>query len=324
MGNKTVISLILTFAIMLGVSACEDKQKTNILTNDVRQETSMKENQVKKLINEGADFLNEGKYDDAKSAFDKAILMDKANKGAYIEIKNKYMEKKRIDDAYYTIKLAISNNVDTENMKELLNDIKSKFEVTKLDVDIYQNNKYNLPPKIKAKINNEDKEVDVVWNNKNVDTSKLGTTKYEGKIEQYDRNVELNLKVIKVVKAKKTGYIKKVYEDNGKRYLKFDDVEFFLDEEAEIEAKKDPIFKVIGLQDSYYIRNKDDSLVTYKISPNVSVYVYGFMLDLDTMDLQKISYEKFITFGWSMDGGNLFHIYLENNVVVKIEQQFLP
>ncbi len=130
--------------------------------------------------------------------------MDKSNKSSYIEIKNKYMEKKRIDDAYYFIKLAVSNNVDTENMKKLLNDIKSKFEVTRLDAGVYQSHEYQLPDKIKAKINNEDKEVGVVWNNNNVDTSKVGTAKYEGKIEQYDRDVELNLEIIEIKKEKES------------------------------------------------------------------------------------------------------------------------
>ncbi len=200
MRKKAIISLLLILIFMLSVSGCAKKEKTSVLTNDVKQQEAMKENEIKKFIKDGTNFLNAGKYNDAKSSFEKAISMDKSNKGSYIEIKNKYMEKNRLDDAYYFVKLAVSNNVDVENMEKLLNDIKAKFEVTKLYVNVYENNEYKLPDKIKAKINNEDKDVSVVWNNNNVDTSKVGTIKYEGKIEQYDRIAELNLKVIEVKK----------------------------------------------------------------------------------------------------------------------------
>ncbi len=193
---------------MLGISGCSKKEKTSVLTNNVKQQEAMKENEVKKFIKNGTNFLNAGKYDDAKSSFEKAILMEKSNKGSYMEIKNKYMGKNRLDDAYYFIKLAVNNNVDTENMKKLLNDIKSKFQVTKLYVNVYQNNEYKLPDEVKAKINNEDKEVGVIWNN-NVDTSEIGTIKCQGKIEQYDRCAELYLKVLESQKREKKTTIKR-------------------------------------------------------------------------------------------------------------------
>ncbi|AUN16725.1 hypothetical protein B2H91_13515 [Clostridium botulinum] len=364
MRKKAIISLLLILITMLGISGCSKKEKTSVLTNNVKQQEAMKENEVKKFIKNGTNFLNAGKYDDAKSSFEKAISMDKSNKSSYIEIKNKYMEKKRIDDAYYFIKLAVSNNVDTENMKKLLNDIKSKFEVTRLDAGVYQSHEYQLPDKIKAKINNEDKEVGVVWNNKNVDTSKVGTAKYEGKIEQYDRDVELNLEIIEIKKekeskkenntekvkkteenknekakefkkGKKIGFISKIYEQNGKRYLKYDEVEFFLnkdanDRTAEKEAIKDgkKILTDDGrIENGYYIRNKDKSLETYEISPNVDIYVckHRINTNTNTVDLEKVSYEKSKTLDYFYGHNNaLNYIYLENNVVVRIEEQYRP
>ncbi|MGO5075673.1 Ig-like domain-containing protein [Clostridium sporogenes] len=359
MRKKAIISLTLILIVMLSASGCGKKQKTSILTNDVKQQEAMKENEIKKFIKEGTNFLNAGKYDDAKSSFEKAISMDKSNKRAYIEIKNKYMEKKRIDDAYYFIKLAVSNNVDTENMKKLLNDVKSKFEVTKVYVNVYQDNEYKLPDKIKAKINNQDKEVGVVWNNKSVDTSKVGTIKYEGKIEQYDRIAELYLEIIEIEKetkkedntkkvkntqeknknekvkevkeGKQIGFINGIYEQNGKRYLKFDEVEFFHnkdvnDRTAEREAIKDgkKILTDDGrLENDFYIRNKDKSLETYEISPNAYIYICGYRNNLNALDLQKVNYESFKNLGF--DHGNfLAYICVENNVIVRIEEQFIP
>ena len=258
MTKKTIISLILILTVMLSVSACGNKQKTSVLTNNVEKEEAMQENEIKKFIANGTNFLNVGKYDDAKSSFEKAILMDKSNKESYIEIKNKYMEKKRTDDAYYFIKLAVTNNVDNENMKKLLNDIKSKFEVTKVYINIYQNNEYKLPDKIKARINNEDKEVGVVWNNKNIDTSKVGTIKYEGKIEQYDRMAELNLKIIKVQEQEKSNpkNNNKVDSKNNNKVLehsKNNKVDFTQEKSLEY-AKK------------YYKNNED---LSYSIIPEV-------------------------------------------------------
>ncbi|MGO5075672.1 tetratricopeptide repeat protein [Clostridium sporogenes] len=370
MRKKAIISLLLILIFMLSVSGCGKKEKTSVLTNNVKQQEAMKENEIKKFIKNGTNFLNEGKYDDAKSSFEKAVSMEKSNKVSYIEIKNKYMGKNRLDDAYYFVKLAVSNNVDTENMKKLLNDIKSKFEVTKLYINVYQNNEYKLPDKIKAKINNEDKEVEVIWNNKNVDTSEIGTIKYQGKIQQYDRIAELNLKVIELEKqtkkemkkenntqkvkniqeenknekvkevkevknGKQIGFINGIYEKSGKKYLKFDQVEFFKnkdtnDRTAEREVIKDGKKEYLldgRVTDDYYLRNNDNSLEDYEISQNVEVDVCKYHLDenINTIDLQRISYEKFKTLDNVYGQNNaLFYIYVENNVIVKIQEQYRP
>ncbi|MEL5897945.1 tetratricopeptide repeat protein [Clostridium sporogenes] len=368
MRKKAIISLLLILIIMLSISGCGKKEKTSVLTNNVKQQEAMKENEIKKFIKNGTNFLNEGKYDDAKSSFEKAVSMEKSNKESYIEIKNKYMGKNRLDDAYYFVKLAVNNNVDTENMKKLLSDIKSRFEVTKLYINVYQNNEYKLPDKIKAKINNEDKEVEVIWNNKSVDTSEIGTTKYQGKIEQYDRIAELNLKVLQSPKEKKEnknkeekinkninnsqkpyndknikevkngkqiGFINGIYEQNGKRYLKFDEVEFFKnkdanDRTAEREVIKDGKKEYLldgRVTDDYYLRNNDNTLEDYEISQNVQVYVCKYHIDknINTIDLQRINYEKFKTLDNVYGQGNaLFYIYVEDNVIVKIQEQFRP
>lgn len=327
-----MVILLLTLTVMSSASGCTEKRKTTVLSDDVKQEAVMQENEIEELIKKGVNFLDEGKYDDAKSTFEKAISLDKTNKGAYIEIKNRYMEKQRLDDAYYIIKLAISNNVDTDNMTKLLNDIKSRFEVTRLDITVYENVQFILPSKITAKINNEDKQVNVVWSSNKADTSKGGTTKYLGKIEQYDRTAELYLKVISLEKGKKTGFITQIYEEGSKRYLKIDPAEFFMDTEndrrASIEAKKDGLDKSHFSDDGYiyndyYIRNKDKSLETYEISSKADIYVCGYLLDGHSSSLVKISYEKLKALDISKTRF-LCYIDLENKAVVKIQQQFIP
>ncbi len=95
MRKKAIVSLLLILIVMLSASGCGKKQKTSVLTNDVKQQEAMKENEIKKFIKDGTNFLNSGKYDDAKSSFEKAISMDKSNKVSYIEIKNKYNGKEK-------------------------------------------------------------------------------------------------------------------------------------------------------------------------------------------------------------------------------------
>jgi Bacterial Ig-like domain (group 4). len=336
MRKRGVIS-ILAVALLLNISGCGSNEKTTVLSDDVKQEAMIQEEEIKKCIDAGINFLNEEKYDDAKSSFERALSMDKSNKGAYIEIKNKYIEKQRLDDAYYIIKLAISNDVDTEEMRQMLNDIKSKFEVTKLSVNVYQNNKYTLPSKIKVRINNEEEDVDVVWNGNNVDTSKLGSVMYEGKIDQYDRSVELELNIIKLEKVKMIGGISYLFEKNGKRYLDFDDVEFFYDKDrndrtAENEAKKDgygpDFFNEDGrIPDNYYIRNNDRSVKTYEISSKSEISVCGWRVGNNTISQQKSNYEQlksYTDYKGNKYDGILCYIYLENNVVVKVEEQYRP
>ena len=334
--RKRGVLFLLSLVLLFTISGCGNKEKTNILSDDVKKEAVMQEEEIKKYISDGTDFLNSGKYDDAKTSFEKALSMDKANKGAYIEIKNKYVEKQRLDDAYYIVKLAINNDVDVENMTQILNSIKSKFEVTKLSASVYQNNKYTLPSKVKVKINNEEKEVDVAWISNNVDTSKIGSQKYIGKIEQYDRTIELNLNVMKIQKVKMIGWMSKVYEKNGKRYLDYDDVQFFLDKDgndytAENAAMEDgyELPSDGRLLDSYYIRNKVKSIKTYEISPNAEITVCGhrFGDNNNSTKQYKANYEKLksiVVSDSAVVPGTLCYIYLENNVVVKIEEQYRP
>lgn len=333
MRKKSLILMGLTIAAMISFSACEEKQKTIVIASDMRQETIVQEEEVKKVIKDGVSFLNEGKYEDAKNTFEKAISMDKANKGTYIEIKNQYMEKERLDDAYYIIKTAINNNVDIENMKGILNDIKSKFQVVKLDKSLNINTEFNLPSKIKAKINGELKEVDVVWTNNSVDTSSVRQVKYTGKIELYDRDVELNLNVLKYIKKEnKIGYITKVYDQDGGEYIAVDEVEFYSnnyleDRTAEIEASKDGYNLDVeegGRWDDYYIRNKSKDIKVYEISSEASIYLCGHRFGLETLVPEQIDFEKLKTQEEQSEYGILCNLYLENDVILKIEEQYVP
>jgi len=45
MRKKAIISLLLILIIMLSISGCGKKEKTSVLTNNVKQQEAMKENE---------------------------------------------------------------------------------------------------------------------------------------------------------------------------------------------------------------------------------------------------------------------------------------
>lgn len=48
--KKAIISLLLILITMLGISGCGKKEKTSILTNDVKQQEATKDNEIKNLL----------------------------------------------------------------------------------------------------------------------------------------------------------------------------------------------------------------------------------------------------------------------------------
>lgn len=187
----TMVLLLVTVTFM----GCKAKDKEIVLSNDVSGQLELQKKDVSESIELGNNYLKQGKYDNAKKAYENAISKAADNKQNYIEIKNKYVENSRFDDAFYIIKLAINNNVDVDNMKNILEEIKKNFKVISLEDTVYQNAKFTLPKKITLQVNGQQLEGAVSWNTSNVNTSKLGTFTYEGIIDQYGRTVNQKLVV---------------------------------------------------------------------------------------------------------------------------------
>jgi hypothetical protein len=269
-------------------------------------------------------------YTDAKIAFEKAISMDKSNKSAYIDIHKKYLEKQRLDDAYYFIKLATINHIDTDNMNKLLTEIESKFEVIKIDYFVKPHRLDTLPNKISTKISDDIQLADVTWNNDTVDTSKLGTSVYEGKLVAYGRKVELSLIVKEPEPNKITGFVKKIYDHNGKWYMDFEEVDFYRnytkssnDKTATLEAN---VYGEHLVDSDYYYRNKNNGIKTLEINSdekiNICIHRLGKNGPLSSV-VEEISLDKFNTLNVNM-GRFMCHLNVENNVITRIEEQFIP
>lgn len=197
--KKVKLTKILLLSLILVVSVsdigCGRKDKQKVISNNVSIGSKQEEDEIQRDIELGNNYLLQGKYDNAKQSYEKAIYLNIGNKQTYLTIKDKYLEKGRIDDAYYIIKLAMQNNVDTANMSTILYQISGRFEIVNIQASIAQNQKYTLPEEATIKINGVDTKAAIKWNNPSIDTSKVGNLTCEGNCEQYGRKVKLILNI---------------------------------------------------------------------------------------------------------------------------------
>jgi tetratricopeptide (TPR) repeat protein len=340
--KKKIIKSFFLVSIVLGLNiaftACSNKDKEIVLSQDVSKDVKEKEVEIQRNIELGNKNLNEGKFEEARKNYENAISLDSSNGDTYLKIKDKYLEKNRLDDAYYIIKLAINNKVDTENMKTVLENIKGKFGVSNIEMSAAQNESFVLPKEVTIKVNDVDTKATVKWNKSEADTSKLGTFEYDGVAEQYGKPVKLTLTVKAIVKAKKIGFVKQVYDSNGKRYIKFDEVEFYSGDKALQEAKKDksPNIAVENgkefLYNDYYLRNSSTETKNYEVSKNATFKLMGNLIGSQDVQNKAVGYEELkntinrsVVANKSQDfRAVLCWINTENDIVVSIESQYTP
>jgi tetratricopeptide (TPR) repeat protein len=334
--NYTTRLILIALLILVSITAiaCEGKDKQKVISNDVSMDAKKDENLIQKNIELGNNYIKEDKYDEAKQSYEKAISLDRGNKQTYLTIKDKYLEKGRLDDAYYIVKSAIKSNVDTANMNTILAQISEKFEMANIQERLQQGNKYTLPDAVTMKINGVDTKVFVKWNNSSaIDTSKAGNFTYEGKSEQYGRKVKLRLYVtVNVVNEQISGTIKKVYESNGKKYLTVHEVDFYLGDQAKLESKKDGV-SLVNMD--YYIRDKKTEK-DYIISDGASLSLLQNWIDINGTDVSNkiVAYDQFKNVLNSRSKQvisaemeirrNLSWLTINNNIVTEVYGPYTP
>lgn len=209
---------------------CTPNNKEIVVTTKDIAESDTKEDVT--LIQLGTDYLNLGRYNEAKEVFLKILEKYKDNASKYIEIKDKYIAANRLDDAYFIINLAITNNVDVDNMKNILAEIQNQFEIVTLSDEVLQYESFYLPSKVKVKINNIEEELKVNWEESYVNTNNYGTYEYIGKTEEYNHIVKFTLKIKELVKKTMKISIDYVYKgEDKKNYVCINKVKEFLDGE---------------------------------------------------------------------------------------------
>ena len=307
---------IIVFAVILAVGA--NLIKSNNLTREINQN-----------IMQGSANLNSGKISEAKKNFEKAIELQKEKRETYITINNEYVKAGRLDDALAILKEGKNNNIT--GLEDIILEIKLKFQVTNLEKSVYQNETCTLPEKVMVKINNEDVSVPVRWNDSKAETDKTGDFVFQGTTLEYERQVKLTLHVIPkpIIKKKQIGYISKVFEEQGKKYLKFDDVKFLVGDEAVKAAKKDGNAGYENgeyfVYNDYYIVNDSQLKKNYVISDSASLNILELFVDSTSNGIENktVSYNQFKD-AVNKYGNMLCYIYTENDVIAKVEGQYTP
>lgn len=131
---------------------------------------------------------------------------------------------------------------------------------------------------------------------------------------------------------KTMGFIKKVYEKNGKNYLTIDYIQWFMGTEAEKAMREDGECPKVGeclVLDDYYIRNKNLQLRTFEISPDVQIAMQTYNLEkTGNIQSQKISFAQFSQIFNTNAMPHLknvpYHVEIGNSKILKITEQYVP
>jgi len=136
---------------------------------------------------------------------------------------------------------------------------------------------------------------------------------------------------------KAMGYIKAVYEKDGKRYLDIDYVQYLTGDEAIRAIREDgkcspdiypdPSYCI---PNGYYIRNQNPKIRTFEISKNVEILMQTYGSGkCHVRQNEKVSYEIFKSF-WGSNPTCVhlkdlpYNVEVKNGIVTKITEQFIP
>lgn len=131
----------------------------------------------------------------------------------------------------------------------------------------------------------------------------------------------------KITTAKEIGQITRIYKKAGSDYLDIDYVQWFEGEEADREAQKDGMLGPGEEQmpNGYYVRNVNPKIRTFRISRDAKAFVSGYRFGgTESGEPHKVDLETLKQFVAQQNTGDLYWITLQDNVVVKIEQQYRP
>ncbi|MHA0858294.1 hypothetical protein [Paenibacillus sp. CMAA1364] len=132
-----------------------------------------------------------------------------------------------------------------------------------------------------------------------------------------------------------TAYLKNIELNDGQFVIHADDVQWYEGEAADkIFLEREPdAADLEGAPDGYYITNDSEQYVTYKVSQNVEVEMQIYDRD-GTYEGMDIIWNEHISFNELqevfnndelMDASQFpFHLTIEDGVVVRIVQQYVP
>ncbi|MFE8701143.1 hypothetical protein ACFYKX_11110 [Cytobacillus sp. FJAT-54145] len=132
--------------------------------------------------------------------------------------------------------------------------------------------------------------------------------------------------------VKETAFLVGITQAKNKVSVKADYIQWFMGEEANREAGKDKNCPIVNgkceTPDGYYMRNVNPKLRTLSVSPNVKIYMQTYNIE-QTREIQwdqKITLKQFIDVMKKDKRYHdiPFHLEIQNGVIVKITEQYLP
>lgn len=184
--------------------------------------------QVKEGIVLGNKYLQEDKYEEAILNFIKVIKIEPQNIEARLGLAKAYIKAGKSDESEKVLKETIGMNpkkvepylesaklyifennpvgaikiltdgykaTNDENIKSVLEDLKSKITVDNIDESITLGENFSLPKEVPVKINNVEVQVPVRWNETLVDTTKVGINVFNGTLENISNKIKLTINV---------------------------------------------------------------------------------------------------------------------------------
>lgn len=135
-----------------------------------------------------------------------------------------------------------------------------------------------------------------------------------------------------VADEKALGYITKVYDKDGKRYLDIDYIQWLTGEDAKKAMVEDGLCESVSnciVTNDYHIKNQNPKIRTFEISLKARIYVQT--LDIETQGInwdQEITYDRlkglFATEVIERQQYIPYHISVKDNVVIEIAEQYIP
>ncbi|RED66201.1 hypothetical protein [Cohnella lupini] len=132
----------------------------------------------------------------------------------------------------------------------------------------------------------------------------------------------------------RAAYVDRIYQENGKTYIDADFIDWYEGEEANKvfrEREQDP--EMTETPDGYYIVNDDTKLTKLEIADDAKVFMQlynrtGNIEEADIVWNEKITADKFLSLfadDSEMDMKQFpYHLTVENGIIVKITQQYIP
>lgn len=339
-----LLGIFISFICCIIFVGCAGKNKEIVLSDDVEQDIQFEESEIEKYISEGDKFLSESNYEEARKSYDAALSKESTNKQLYLDIKDKYMKAKRYDDAYYIIKLAIKNNVDTEEMNEMLVGIRDMMETVNLSLEKYKGDtEFKPTDEVTINVDGNSATDYIVWSDWDNSIDNVGQYVFHGVTKEYGRNVVATLNIYEkpipyVPDVSKIGYVRDVLVKDDGIYISFDEVEFYRDKEAYDEARIDGELSYDEdgkefLPGPYYIRNTYENEVTYKVSESATYNLCAYLVKSSkksSLDVEPVDFETFKAYIDERKGdkgkerGLLFIIDIKLDKVTDLTMQYTP